>query len=268
MRRTSDGLVIRECSVGESDKLLTVLTADRGKILINAKGVRSIKSKNIALCRMFTYANFEYYERNGRFWLASGSVTDSFFGLNSDIEGLSLASYICDVANEISGENAPDETLLRAMLNTLYAIEKQLRPIDQIKGAFEFFAAAHSGFLPDLDGCEKCRKTSSESVYLDVMNGSLLCSSCLGSTNMSNVAPVMQDGNLYTQNILVPITPEVIMAIKYVISAPVNRLFSFVLNKESDVACLSKAGETYLQNHLERGFDTLEFYRTVRKGLK
>ena len=63
MRGTFDGLILRESAYGESDKLLTVLTADEGKVFMIAKGVRSLKSKNLALCRLFTYANFEYYEK-------------------------------------------------------------------------------------------------------------------------------------------------------------------------------------------------------------
>ena len=38
MRGSVDGLVLRETATGESDKLLTVLTAEYGRILINAKG--------------------------------------------------------------------------------------------------------------------------------------------------------------------------------------------------------------------------------------
>ena len=34
-------------------------------------------------------------------------------------------------------------------------------------------------------------------------------------------------------------------------------------NTDSDVYMFSKAGEVYLQNHLERGFDTLDFYRAI-----
>jgi hypothetical protein len=150
MRSTSDGLIIKERASGESDKLLTVLTADRGKILICAKGVRSLKSKNASICRPFTYANLEYYEKNGMFWLASGEVKEHFLTLGTPLEALSLAAYIADVADELSGENFSDTTLLRLLLNTFFAIENSLRPYPLIKGAFEFFAAAHAGFAPDL----------------------------------------------------------------------------------------------------------------------
>ena len=213
MRDTADGLVIKECAVGESDKLITVLTADKGKLLISAKGVRSMKSKNMALCRIFTYANFEYYERTGRYWLASGEINDSFFGLNQDIESLALASYIVDLANELSGEGVADETLLRVTLNTLYAIETKLRPLEQIKGTFEFFMAAHAGFLPDVSACEKCGQDSPDAFYLDVMNGALLCCECVKSKELALTGEIPEYDRFATKNVLFPLTNEVVMAI-------------------------------------------------------
>ncbi len=265
VRKASDGLVIRECPTGESDKLLTVLTADSGKLLINAKGVRSIRSKNTALCRMFTYANFEYYEKNGRYWLAQGSVNDTFFGLNSDIEGLALASYVMELTNEISGEGVADTELLRTALNTLYAIEKKLKPLNLIKGAFEFFAAAHSGFAPELSGCEECGERKKKELYLDVMNGSLLCSDCLKKRSLLYADGIPETDAYATKNILLPLTQEVMMAISYVINSPLQKIFSFNLSNEKDINDLSRAGEIYLQNHLERGFETLNFYHSITK---
>ena len=265
MRGTSDGLIIKERAVGESDKLLTVLTADKGKILICAKGVRSLKSKNASLCHAFTYANFEYYEKNGMYWLASGEVKEHFLGLGSPLEALALAAYVADVADELSGENFSDTTLLRLLLNTLYAIENSLRPYPLIKGAFEFFAAAHAGFAPDLSACEKCGKgiEDTDKMVLDVMNGALLCSECIADKKLPLTNEIAEYDRFETKNILLPLTPEVVMAIRYAVSANLKRLYSFALTKESDLSLFSEAGETYLQNHLERGFETLSFYHDV-----
>ncbi len=265
MRGTSDGLIIKERAMGESDKLLTVLTADKGKILICAKGVRSLKSKNASLCHAFTYANFEYYERNGMFWLASGEVKEHFLGLGSPLEALALAAYVADVADELSGENFSDTTLLRLLLNTLFAIENSIRPYPLIKGAFEFFAAAHAGFAPDLSACEKCGKgiEDTDKMVLDVMNGALLCSECIADKKLPLTNDIAEYDKFETKNILLPLTPEVVMAIRYAVSADLKRLYSFALTKKSDLSLFSEAGETYLQNHLERGFETLGFYHDV-----
>ena len=262
MRGTFDGLVLRESAYGESDKLLTVLTADEGKVFMIAKGVRSLKSKNMALCRLFTYANFEYYEKNGKRWLAGGSVNDSFFGLNLDIEAMALASYAVDIAAEVTGEGVEAAEMLRATLNTLYAIEKKIKPYAIIKGAFELFAAFHSGYAPELSVCSECLCEPQGEVWLDVMNGAILCDACMKARNKGNAAVPEYDPYL-SKNILFPMSAALLFALRYIECASPSRLFAFELADESDEAELSRVGETYLQNHLERGFDTLTFYKTV-----
>jgi DNA repair protein RecO len=156
MRIAIDGLVLRELNSGENDKMLLVLTAERGKIWISAKGGRSIKSQKSAICRSFTYAEFEIYDKNGIFYLSGGSPNKAFFAYKTDLDGYALASYITAICEEITGEEAEAGEILRATLNSFYAIENQLYPLEQIKAAYEIFAAAISGFAPDLSSCGGC----------------------------------------------------------------------------------------------------------------
>ena len=95
------------------------------------------------------------------------------------------------------------------------------------------------------------------------MNGSLICSACLSSKNIPLTEEIAEYDRFATKNILLPISTEVIMAIRYVTLAEPKRIFSFNLSKEEDISTFSRIGEIYLQNHLERGFETLEFYRMV-----
>ena len=258
MRDTVDGLILRETESGDHDKLLTVLTAEYGKILISAKGVRSSKSKYVSLCRAFTYANFEYYEKGGMRWLAGGEITDSFYGLGSSLEGFALASYVAELAGELSGEGVNAAALLRVTLNTLYAIEKELKPLLLIKGAFELYTAAISGFAPDFSACSECGCVEGDSFYLNVMNGSIICEDCLrrGYAKAGR-------GESESANILIPLRPSTVSAIRYLLAADPKRLFAFELSEAEDIENLSKVGETYVRNHLERDFETLNFFRSV-----
>lgn len=265
MRGSIDGLILRETVTGESDKLLTVLTAEHGRIFLRAKGVRSVKSKNLSLCRIFTYGNFEYYEKGGMRWLAGGSVNDAFFGLDADIEGLSLASYVVDIASEISGEGVRADELLRVTLNTLYAISRRLKPYSLIKGAYEIYAATLSGFAPDLSSCAECGRAESDTFYLDVMNGSLCCSECFSGRSRGTEALPETDVYL-SRNIFFPLSVSVRAAARYVMGATPARIFAFELEDEEQEE-LSRMGETYLQNHLERGFETLNFFKSIYKKL-
>lgn len=264
MKKTVDGLVLREIAVGENDKLLTVLTAREGKITLSAKGARSMKSKVLPLCRLFTYANFEYYERNDHRWVAGGSVNDSFFGLNADMQGFALASYIVQVAAEITGEGVEAADVLRMTLNTLYAIEKQLAPYDQIKAVYEWFAAMVSGYLPELDRCALCGTTTAAEGWLDVMNGGFVCAECQRKRSGGSV-PMPETDRFETRNILVPLDGSALAAIRYVRDAAPARIFAFSLTSAESLSAFCRAAETYLLNHLERDFETLTFYRAVKE---
>lgn len=264
MKRAVDGLILRETPVGENDKLLTVLTASEGRILMTAKGARSLHSKVMPICRLFTYANLEYYEKQERRWLSGGSVNDSFFGLHSDIEGFALAAYIAQVAAEITGEGLEADEILRMTLNTLYCIEKKQKPYAQIKGVYEWFAASVSGFAPDLRQCGGCGCAEHRIMWLDVMNGNLLCDDCFRKRTGNRELP---ETDLYrARNILLPLEPSVLASLRYCLTAPLSRQFAFSLHAEEDLRMFERVTEQYLLNHLERGFDTLTFYRSVQQA--
>ncbi len=261
MRESCDGLIIRIADFGESDRLLTVLTAEKGKILISAKASRSMQSKTRSLCNLFTYANFELYEKNGRRWLSGGAVNETFRGLSSDMTGFALASYIVQLADEITGEGVNAEGVLRMTLNTLYAIENKLKPYEQLKSAYEIFAACEAGVSPDMSECGICRKPFEGDGWLDVMNGSLVCSECQGKRNGG--APLPDTDPFMARNILLPVNGVCAAAWRYVSAAPLKRVFAFSIEGES-LAMLSRATEGFIKNHLERSFEALEFYNTVK----
>ena len=261
MQYTVDGLVVREIESGENDKRITLLSADRGKITFSAKGARSLRSKYMNAIALFTYGNYEISERTGYSWLAGASVTEPFYALRDNIDRLALASYIVDVANELSGEGEPAEELLRLTLNTLYAISRDIKPYAQIKAVYELRAMSLSGYLPQLDGCGLCRKEKGELMYLDIMNGILKCEDCIHKLNSGREATVYPEGSAV---ILARLDYGALSAARYVVSAPVEKLLSFNLD-EGSLELLGKMSESYLVHHLEKGFSSLDFYNSLKK---
>ena len=263
MKKAVDGLILREAPLGENDKLLTLLTADEGKFTVTAKGARSMRSKVVSVCRLFTHGNFELYEKNDRQWLSGGSVNDSFFGICEDIEDFALASYIVQVADEITGEGVDASDVLRMTLNTLYCIEKKLKPHWQIKAAYELFAVRVSGMEPDLSACDRCGEGNKGEYWADVMNGSIICADCMKKKNGDLPLPEIDEYS--TRNILMPLDATALGAARYVLSAPIQRIFAFSVTDPESIERLGRFAETYLLNHLERNFDTLDFYKSVTK---
>lgn len=264
MHYTVDGLVIRSQNYGENDRLITLLTSE-GKMTVIAKGARSLRSKVKNLTEPFVYGNFELNQKSsGIAWIGGGSIENMFYALRNDMDKLFLATYICDVTNELSGERADGSDMLRLTLNTLYAIVNEIRPLKQIKAVFELRASAISGYMPSIDSCCVCDTSSAENVYFDVMNGAVICSDCLqkrGEIVKKNPALLYDD--IRERSVLIPINPASYAAIRYAIHAPIEKMLSFSLAEKSDLDMFSRAGEGYLLNHLGHGFDSLDLYYSI-----
>jgi hypothetical protein len=94
------------------------------------------------------------------------------------------------------------------------------------------------------------------------MNGAVVCDECL--KKRSGDLPLPDTDEYFTRNILVPIDAASLEAMRYVAAAPIQRIFAFGLKDARSLDLLSRAAETYLLHHLERDFDTLHFYKSVK----
>ena len=148
------GLVLGELPWGENDKLLSVLTAEAGKISVLHKGGASLKNKSGAACMPLCYSEFVTADRGGRPWVREAHEIESFSNIRVDLEMTATALYMCDVASEVCIENGDESEMLQLMLNTLYAMDRGLKDRRLIKAAFELRTAAVCGVSPDLVRCE------------------------------------------------------------------------------------------------------------------
>ena len=259
---STDALVIRAVPQGEHDRLLTLLCPGEGRITVIAKGARSLRNKLMSPCRAFVWGNFELHFKGDMAWVRDASVIKSFTALEQDIELMYLAQYISDVCCELSGQGEPAGELLPLALNTYHALCSDKYDRALVKAAFELRAAAISGYLPELTECVRCEKTEAPAFYLDVMGGGIVCSDCIASSPELPEAEIPVDA-YGMRSIIIPITPAVLAAMRYTVSAPLKRLLSFGISSETDKRTFCRAAETYILNHLERGFASLRLYHEL-----
>lgn len=266
-----DGVVLRALPYGENDVLVTLLTEKEGRIAVIAKGARSLRSKIIGGIQPYTYANFEIAGKNGPGWIRSVLVHESFTGMRAELLPLTLAQYLSDVAIELSGEGVPAGELMSLLLNTFYLLSVRIDGRDEhevlrVKSVFEWRSMAISGYLPDLSCCARCGAKDIEEIgYLDVMNGNFICSPCFEKA-LDRRIPLPGPHETGTANILLPVSAEALQVMRYILSAPSKRIFSFRLSGGEAAEHLSRITEAYLLHHLERSFDSLSFFRTMLQG--
>ena len=254
------GVVIRVRR--EGDVMLTLLTAEMGKVNVIAKGAKSLKSPQMPLSQLFAYGDFEVYRRGDLFWLNTGELIENFRGIGSDLDALNLASYFCEVAAVLSDAGTPARELMRLLLNSLHFLEKKRASADLIKGVFEWRVMAYQGIFPMLERCSDCGRQGIDDFSLDVAGGGLLCPSC--RRRHETLAQLAQQRADATPMVL--LTPAVLHAIRFTLSTPMEKMLSFRLEEAGDEQLFTRAGEQFLRFHLDADFPALQMYHQMKRN--
>lgn len=259
------GLVLKTIQRTESDRLIVLFTAERGKITVCAKGSRSAKNKILPCIEPFSYSEFVLYEKDGLFWIKEAVLIENFYAIREDVAKLALASYICDVLDITVYENMEEPELLRLGLNSLYAIASNLRILKIVKAVFEMRASLLLGFAPFVERCTKCRRSEAKEYYFSLPDGEVVCSDCRTKAlkeYMDTRHSVNADEELrYASQIFIT-SAHVMAAISYIISCPADKIYGFTIS-DDELEKLAKLCEEHLIYRLERRPKTLDFYNEV-----
>lgn len=255
-----NALVIKESESGEYDKVLTVLTEKYGKLFVVGKGVKSVRSRHMATTQLFSYSSFNLRRRGNYYYITDSDLIENYYDIRGDMLKLALASFVCDVACEVSKEGVEERELLKLTLNTLYAISKEIRPLEIIRSAFELRLASDCGFMPDLTACRCCNKEAPEMLCLDIMDGTIICDECRKNAFSAVVKDAFYEAGIPRPISLISLS--VLCAMRYIVSAKSERFLAFSLDP-IEHQMLFDACEKYLLNQLERGFYSLDFYKSL-----
>ena len=155
-RTVVKGIVLRSVDTKESDKILTVLTGELGKLPVVAKGARSRRSRVTAATQLLAYSELVLSERHGWQYLSEATTIELFDGVRQDVEKLSLASYFAELTEAVAYEEAEAGDFLPLLLNALYVMSALPRPLPLVKASFELKLMSLIGFEPLLERCVYC----------------------------------------------------------------------------------------------------------------
>ncbi|MDD5953261.1 MAG: DNA repair protein RecO [Oscillospiraceae bacterium] len=246
MQIMTDGLVIGEKIVGESDRLVTLLTREEGILRAFAPQAKNLKNSKVSSTQLLCYSQFVLYKGKDKYVVNDGQAIEVFFGLRRDIESLSLAQYFCELASLLAPQESEAGDFLRLILNGLSFLSSGTRPHLLLKPVVEMRLLALAGFMPNLIGCDTCGVYESDPMYFLPGKGVLYCKDCIKDAGERSLA----------------VAPGVLTALRHTIYAEFQKLFSFSLQPEG-LKQLSQISETYLLHIIGRRIPTLEFYHQM-----
>ncbi|MBE5940251.1 MAG: DNA repair protein RecO [Lachnospiraceae bacterium] len=219
---TVTGMVISAMPVGEYDKRLVLVTKEKGKITVFAKGARRQNNRFVAATQPFSFGRFHVYPGKEAYNLVNVDITEYFDDISKDLECMYYGFYLLELSGIFTYENIEGRDVLRLLYGSLKALTKSIEtresekdniPFSLIRRIFELKLLAINGEYPDVFKCYKCG-SSENLITMDMMKPGALCSKCIHD------------------NMYVRYNTSTFYTMQYIISAPIEKLYSFKVSEE------------------------------------
>ena len=219
------GMVLSASPVGEYDKRVVILTRELGKITAFARGARRMKSPLMAL--------------------SGANIKEYFLDLAQMQPGVYYGFYFLELA-EYFGQEGNDETqMLNLLYVTMNAIRRGKQDLRLIRCIFELRTITISGEAPQMFSCMECGTKENLTVF-SLRDSAIYCQNC-GKT--------IRDPW--------PLQPGTVLACRYIIAAPLAKLYGFTVNEEI-LDELERLLRAYLHRYVEKKMKTLQILDVMK----
>jgi len=239
----TDGVVLSRTFVGEKDAIIKILTTEAGLVTASVKGIKNMKSKLGAGCAVFSYSDLLLRPGKSMYTVTQSVQKEGFYGLSSNIERLSFASYFAELISAFSPSEEDAKALLPLLLNALYLLSNTNKSMALVKCVFELKLLGNLGFLPELFACTACGDVEKLS-FFSASAGGTVCRAC---------------GAVYDATI---VSEDTLLAMRYVQEADNKKAFSFALSDEGLLE-FSRATETMIEHVLMRLPKSLSYLKQI-----
>ncbi|MFV0249474.1 MAG: DNA repair protein RecO [Bacilli bacterium] len=183
MEREISGIIVSELTYSESSKIIKIITED-GIISCIAKGARGLKSELRATSTKLTYAKFNIiYKKDKLSTLISMDVINIFKKIKKDIDKISYASFMVELATQVIMQNQ-DKEIINILISSIIKLDEGFDHV-VITNILELKFLDYLGVMPVVDCCAICGSKSSIST-LAALSGGYVCKNCITNEKIVN----------------------------------------------------------------------------------
>lgn len=145
------GIILKSNNVGDADKIVKILTPDRGVIDVSVKGARKMRSQFAATSQVFSFCDCVLAEGRNMYFLRSCETIESFSELVYDAEKLSYAAHFANLIVSVVPEGVSAIEPLYLILQALFELIRGRISNRLICRIFELKLACVAGYMPNLE---------------------------------------------------------------------------------------------------------------------
>lgn len=179
-RRTTrqQAIVLGRTKLSEHDLILTLLARDGSQMRAVAKGARKPGGRLASRVELFCESDLLIAKGRSLGIVSEADLVDAHKGLRGDLERVSAAEAVCEIARLNCFEDIQDPFVYAITSRALTACEQapDQRRLDLVVAAYAFKVTAHGGWRPQLDACMSCGDRAIS--HFSIRMGGVLCASC------------------------------------------------------------------------------------------
>ncbi|MBN2371225.1 MAG: DNA repair protein RecO [Vicinamibacteria bacterium] len=155
---SSDALVLRTNKLGETSKVVVLLTRERGKVRAVAKGARGSRHRYHSALEPLSEVRVGLYGRHGADLYRLGQcelIRSAYVYGGRDLETALTFSYYAELLDAFSPEGEADEKAYRLAVAVLQSVEQGASSMVMARYLEAWLLRLH-GLYPPLDRCVSC----------------------------------------------------------------------------------------------------------------
>ena len=214
------GMVIRTVDYRDNDRILTLFTAESGRVDAKARNCRKATSPLLGCTQPFTYGEYQLFYHKNKYIIDQGEVLESFYPLREDVEKYAAASLCASLCLEGVQAEERNEDIFSLLYHTLSFLTYGDSDPGDLTAAFLIRFLALSGFRPAITQCAACGRDLREDPVIRFLpdKGGAVCAACspvgrkIGRTALEAMRRILllDDDQLFRVKLKAPLRAEVL----------------------------------------------------------
>jgi DNA repair protein RecO (recombination protein O) len=148
-------VVLRTYKLGESDRIVVLLTEEHGKVRAVAKGVRKTRSRLGSRLEPMSHVAVLLYRGRDLDTVNQVEVMETASGLRSSLDKMTQGLAMCEAVDQVTPDREPAPHLYTMLVRALQTLAESGSPL--VLAGFFWKLLAAEGLAPELDRCVQCR---------------------------------------------------------------------------------------------------------------
>ena len=174
--------VLRTRPYGESDRIVTFITEQHGKLTGIAKGAKNSRRRFAGTLEPFVRIQVVFRHRTGSdlAFLLRCDLLGVLRAFTRDLDLFAAGSYVLELTDRMVFAHESGREVYALVKDALTLLDAGA-PIEPVLRAFELHLLGATGYAPALDRCRTCGASAEPGarIYLALERGGLVCRGCV-----------------------------------------------------------------------------------------